>query len=93
MTQIDLIGSVNIAVAVASANAVITSAADAGRVIVTLVSNTDLFWNSGKTTVTATSADKFLPSGTPMTFRLPKGHDNLGAIRGTADGTLTIFTH
>lgn len=93
MTQIDLIGSVNILVVVGSVNALITSAADAGRVIVTLVSSTDLFWNSGKGTVTAVGTDRFLPAATPMTFRLPKGHDNLGAIRDTADGTLTIYTH
>lgn len=93
MSTIDLIGSVNIAVIVSSVNAVITSASDAGRVIVTLSSNTDLFWNSGKGVVTAVATDKFLPAGTPMSFRLPKGHDNIGAIRDTADGTLTIFTH
>ena len=90
--SIDISGFVNIAVAVASANGVIANADGNGRVRVTLVSNTDLFWNSGTSAVTATAADKFLPTGTPMSFYLPKGHDNIGVIRDTADGTITIYT-
>jgi len=93
MGVINIIGSVNIAVIVSSVNGVIANATDDGRVHVTLVSQSDLFWNSGKSTVVATSADKFLPAATPMSFILPKGHDNIGAIRATADGTLTILTH
>ena len=90
MSVYDLIDSVNVAVAVASANGVIPNADANGRAKVLLTSSTNCYWNSGVTTVTATSADRYLPANTPIAFRLPHGHDNIGVIRDTADGDLTI---
>lgn len=88
----DITGFVNVAVAGTSANGAISGAVATSRTRVLLVSDTNLYWNSGLSTVTATTNDKFLPANTPLEVLLPLGHDNIGAIRKSADGTLTIYT-
>jgi hypothetical protein len=85
-------GDTKVSVVTASANGVVANADADARNTVLLLSNTDLYWESGPSSVTATNADKFLPAGVGLVVRLPKGHDNIGAIRDSADGVLTIYT-
>jgi len=88
---VDIIGFTTRAVAVGSANAAISGANSDARNTVLLISNTNCYWNTGVSSVTATSSDKYLPANTPLMVRLPTGHDNIGVIRDTADGVLSIY--
>jgi hypothetical protein len=91
MSGFDIVGAVNVSITATSANGAITTALSDSRNTVLIVSTTDLYWNSGIASVTATTSDKLLPAGVGLLVTLPYGHDNIGAIRDSADGTLTIY--
>jgi hypothetical protein len=82
----------NVTVSTTTANGVVKQATN-NRATVMLVSTVAVYWNSGESTVTATTADRYLPANIPLAVELPLKHDNIGAIEpaGGSGGTLTIY--
>ena len=83
----------NIAVSGTSANGTLTTAAATDARDVVLISTVDIYWNSGTSSVTATTSDYLLTAATPIQVTLPYAHDNIGAIKVAAqdDGVLCVF--